>query len=201
MARKRMATRHGRSLRPKGVASMSRARGTRAYGAKKFAGRAARLEAKLDENFDRIWREFGRRIDNEAYKRPFERAVGYLQVEIYKLVKDISSSTQMHDLEDVCLSYMQRPPKTKFEDNAFIWVFAAIKRHGNFSLSDDTMNRYGIMLNYANKHGVPSELLIGFLHQAGGWEGIKTQISNFMVEEWYKPDCQWILEKWQRDIL
>lgn len=79
----------------------------------------------------------------------------------------------------------RRLPRTpSFEANHFHWVFSALSAAKDWEIDRNKVFRFGRQLLYAERHHVPVEFLIGFLHQTGSPNHIEAKVKQGGTEIW-----------------
>ncbi len=126
----------------------------------------ARLQAIADE-------ATGRR---ERKLSPVESATGYIKRAVYDLV---GKWTGPHStLQDMLVAAGHRPARASaLEGNPYHWVLLAIRRCG-YEVVHTEMRRIANELEYANRHAVPVELVVGFLLQTGAGDDIYRRVQD-----------------------
>lgn len=85
-----------------------------------------------------------------------------------------------------------RGSRKGFSQNRFYWILqglACIVRIGNFEIRKSDISRFSLQLSYAERHGVPPEYLVGFLHQCGTLSAVCEKAKKpGRFEEWYDPE-------------
>lgn len=158
----------------------SRKSTTRPYNAQ---SRTARRRFRIGNPFEDQWDEFKDTVlskvqgsikaSAESKLSPFDRADSVLKRLVYGFILK-HRTTQAYAHVETAIIYDRddgRPLRIRFEDNPFHWVLFGLKDYvkvvGKFEIRKSDVTRYGRQLNYADRHEITPELLIGFLMQTG----------------------------------
>lgn len=132
---------------------------------------------------------------------PYDQPESVLKRSVYSLVRSLRNRGVVKHLETAIFNdrYLDtgRTKRVRFEDNPFQWVLFGLADHveisGKFHISQPKISRYSRQLLYADRHGVPTEYLIGFLYQSGNPSQISKKANDpAKFEQWYlqKADKQ-----------
>lgn len=104
---------------------------------------------------------------------PFDRADSVLKRLVYDFILKHRPTRGYGHIETAIVYDRDdgRALRIRFEDNPFHWVLFGLKDYvqvvGEFEILKSDVTRYGRQLNYADRHEIAPELLIGFLMQTG----------------------------------
>ncbi len=117
-----------------------------------------------------------------AKPSPFASKEGYLKRESYHLIVKTINLNGGHAAIKAESDYEKRYDADRmpsYTDNRFYWGIWAI--FPDFDIK--TLRYYANQLEYANRHGVPAEYLIGFLLQCGNNRLLRRKISCRYTED------------------
>jgi len=121
---------------------------------------------------------------HEESASPDDRKTSLLKKELYQLVSDLA---ERHKKPNGALAELEALGLRRRQKGSA--VFKIITRLIKLIAHDDLLavekRRYAIELEYAWRHRVPRELLIGFIWQVGGDKRIKT-LEPKGKEEWFE---------------
>lgn len=111
--------------------------------------------------------------------------------EAYRLVRDLRAGPR-GALEDV-LAYKVAIKGVRPERRSiFSLNFDALAAEINTPLAKQTRSDYCNALEYADKHEIPPELVIGFIKQVGGLKKAGEKLASNKIEEWFNSSLPWL---------
>jgi hypothetical protein len=166
-----------------------------------------RLYGRFGDDMLNKWDEFADNLPQAMMARaalerpiPTDTADAFLKMGVYRFVVDLLLQKKggvAHAIFDEAF-YETRgrapsPLTPKFKDNPFHWAFMALRDPARdvespkppHHLTRDDVSKFGRQLNYAYRHSIPEELLIGFIHQSGGPDEISAKEGRGSFEHWY----------------
>ncbi len=130
-----------------------------------------------------------KRISNPA---PQERRDAIIKTEVYRIVTELLRSERGVDLETALAHKMESSPRVKFKENPYYWGLKAVSKDKEVPLNVNVVSKFAAQLLYAWRHGIPPELLTGFVAQIGGIRRIRSRLTDDERESWYRPDLPWL---------
>jgi len=137
------------------------------------------------ENFvDRVRTEIQAAHNGPNSKSPYYAQSSVIKREVYKFVLEHRGKIKPDLIEDAILHYcdtrerqkklseqrMLRFLRSDYKSRPFYWALFGLEGCvglGNFTLKQYDISRYARQLEYADRHYVPPEFLIGFIFQVG----------------------------------
>lgn len=117
---------------------------------------------------------------------PYDRPNGYLKREVYRLVRRCIDKQAVNLLRELVAKDESSPRPTAYnEQDPFYWGFMFVCGMDKRVSRQDRW-RFSNELQYAHKHNVPPELLVGFVYQIGRSDKLRERLRNGQMEEWYK---------------
>lgn len=117
------------------------------------------------------------RRDNGEVLPPCETAESFLKIKTYRLMKDSDTERARADVPRFVRQARIDPRKPSFRKNPFYWGLLAVDPD-RLLLSKQSISLYSRQLLYAHRHGVPAELLIGFIYQLGGATELSAKLES-----------------------
>lgn len=109
-------------------------------------------------------------------RSPFSSSVGVVKRRVYELVRD--AITKRKPLLKLLGELGDRPTRSSaLSDNQFHWVLNALQRRG-LSGAPSERRRIANELQYARRHDVPVEYVVGFLLQTSAGNDIYRRVSD-----------------------
>jgi hypothetical protein len=140
-----------------------------------------RLKDKWDALIEPIIAEWRHRPATGA--APYDQKANYLRREVYRVVGNLlerSEGKQM--IEAAVLGYCGREPtRLTMSQNPFFWGLKAVA--DRISLAPDRVSRLAKEMNYAWRHNIKPDLLVGFILQTGASRIYKS--TEIQVEKWF----------------
>lgn len=125
------------------------------------------LSRLLRREVGRIVRGYISRRKSTRYMPPWDNANGYLQREIYRLVRHFDQSGRSDAIHDLVQDLGRAPTSPTFQQNQFHWALLAMETRHEPLLKPAQRRLFANQLLYALRHGVPELYLIGFIYQIG----------------------------------
>lgn len=129
------------------------------------------------------------RISNRA---PQEQRDAIIKTEVYRIASQLLQSERSVDVEVALAHKIECSPRVKFKSNPYYWALKAVSKDTEVRLNLNVVSKFAAQLLYASQHGIPPELLTGFLTQIGGIRRIRLRLANDDRESWYRPDLPWL---------
>lgn len=127
----------------------------------------SRVEHELKQRFWKF-KKRQKRSNRSKNRVPIRTPHAFLRIAAYKKANGLAHSE--YDL--ICSLVDQRghTPSEKFEYNVFMWILLGIVGSDGpiDKITRNLIRQMAIELEYAQEHNVPTEYLIGFIHQIGG---------------------------------
>ncbi len=123
---------------------------------------------------------------------PQEQPDAIVKTEVYRLVTELLHSDRPIDLEIALAHKMEASPRVKFKANPYYWGLKAVSKDKEAALNGNVVSKFAAELLYASRHGIPPELLTGFISQVGGIRGIRLRLGRNEMESWYRPALSWL---------
>jgi hypothetical protein len=137
----------------------------------------------LRQRLNRIsneWEDRSARADGQS---PYERPSGYLKREVYRLARDLSRAGCDANARALLDKLRGRPARGKAADSLLHALMAAVVTDQQLQRTEK--HRYAEELQYALKHKVPVEYLIGFLLQIGPFRRAADRSGAHGYEAWF----------------
>lgn len=130
--------------------------------------------AALGEKLDWIVADAARR--KPLSSGPAETSTGFVKREVYMLVR--TWRIRRDDLRTALAELGHTPTRrSALINNPFHWVLRALKRRG-LPIGDSEVRRIATELEYARRHRVPDELVVGFIDQTGAGRDIYRRVAD-----------------------
>lgn len=138
-----------------------------------------------------IYNEWERRREDHTVSPPYATANGYLKRSVYELVQTLRlSSGGFGRLERLVRNERNVDPRVPdVLDNPFFWGFLLVFADDE-CVGRSERSKFAAELLYAHKHGVPAELLIGFIYQVGGYSRIQKKLKAGEMEGWVQEESK-----------
>jgi len=139
----------------------------------------------ITEQVEPILEDIRSKLDFSHNNDSWLRGIDKLRREVYALVRKLRRTFGESDtLEALNGLRMKRNPRSRRQENIYLCVLNLLVTPNELSRSEQ--HRYASELHYAWLHGVPTELLIGFILQVGAGKGIIQKVSSNAREPWYR---------------
>lgn len=135
-----------------------------------------------------------RREATVGYEVLSDSPLSIIKVEVYRYIAPYRKSKELKVLKKTLIDKMETKIKVKLEENPFFWAFRSLENEKDKRITSKfhpMISELALQLRYAHIHGVPAELLIGFLHQVGGKKGIYDKLDRGARETWFKKGGKW----------
>lgn len=132
--------------------------------------------------------------DLDKYKlnktNPYNRPSGIFKREAYRLIRMTIRTPGGHKIiKNIHLNLDIEHKGPAYNDNAFYWGLLAMDHERDQPvLTPQEVGLLARQMLYADRHGVPPCLLVGFLHQAGITGGISQEKAQAGNEGWKSED-------------
>ena len=136
----------------------------------------------------RNWRIYNRGIDAKGQSRtftPFEKAQSYLKREVYVLGAELVARGE----EEAARTYARLNDRPSGHDSPdgpdlYKWLLSGFSEE---ELGRSEKRRYSHELQYARRHQVPPQYLVGFIYQCAAGDRIyEWALDGARHEQWYK---------------
>jgi hypothetical protein len=116
---------------------------------------------------------------------PYDTPNGFLKREVYRLVRRCINKQAVNLLRELVAKDDSSPRPTAYnEQDPFYWGFMFVCGMDKRVSRQDRW-RFSNELQYAHKHNVPPELLVGFIYQIGKSDWLRERLRNGQMEEWW----------------
>lgn len=115
----------------------------------------------------RIRNGYASRRLSTRYLPPWNTANGYLQREVYRLVRHFDRSGHGGTIRNLVRDLGKEPQNLAFEQNIFHWGLLALEGPQGSMLNPQKRRLFANQMLYAHRHDVPELYLIGFIYQLG----------------------------------
>ncbi len=141
---------------------------------------------RLRQRLQMIREEWEARSQQAGGLSPYERPSGYLKREIYQLARNLTQSATSSGVMPLLDEVRGRPARGKGAVSLLHGLMSMVVTDQQLQRTEK--NRYADELQYALRHKVPDEYLIGFLLQIGSSQKTSADWSdNSRFEVWFDP--------------
>lgn len=160
-----------RRLKPKGLLRPS---GTLSPAALEFEQRA-----------DDILAGYNARKTAAGVCSPYEAKGAYFKRKAYQLIRDyLNTPGRSRTIKSLVRRWGREPRSPPFSQNPFFWGLLAIDPQADI-LTPGRLHIYSLQMLYAHRHDVPTQFLIGFLHQSGNPGDLSHKVTGNLREDWF----------------
>ena len=123
---------------------------------------------------------------------PYERRTNAQREMVYGLIEPVADGSKRQILKQLARQDGNKEPRVAATDNPFYLGIVAFDPDCVFIADRQTRQRWAWSMLYAHWHGVPPELLTGFIYQAGGADTVMDKARAGGREPWFRgaPDPQ-----------
>jgi hypothetical protein len=156
----------------------------------KLTIRERALQFEWEDRAEKLSVELEGRVSTKG-RSPTETWTNHLIREAYRLVRELRGRRR-GVLESVLLYKIASPGLRAERRSVFSLNFEALGREANLNLTKQRRSDYSQALEYADKHDIPPELLLGFITQVGGIKAACEKLGEGRMEEWFNPQLPWL---------
>ena len=128
--------------------------------------------------------------NSEDFDEPYMKKINIILRYAYRLGNRANKNAKLLDHLKRDLNKLDIAIRGKTDANSYVGAIRLLANKSTHTISKSQIYKYADSLNYAAKHKVPAQWLIGFVYQAGGYDILDQKIKGNRMELWIKDEIR-----------